>query len=268
MFFKIPAETYLEIQTASRRKTKFLLFFLVVIYFIFFFLLFEVTRLFAPHLFSFSFDLGWLEKLILILTFSFLISYIHFKKTVDTIIPGLPYLLGAKNPDPDDFYHKTFSNVVSELSNATGIYNIRSGIMPSTSTNAFSISNGKNYNFVCTTEGLLARLNRNELEAVMAHEFSHILNGDSVLATIACSLFSIFEQILENTKKKNLGLLYKLTSRRFYLFRLYLVILRLLCYIAIFLGQIVTIFISRQRELLADATAVKLTRNPLGLAEA
>lgn len=280
MFFKVPAETYVEIQKSSKRKTVFLIFFLLAIYFTAIYLLFEITLFFVPLFFLKFFEgirayiytlkhIPFAGKILGILAVSSVSTYLHYKRTINKTIPYLPSLLGATPAIGDDSYHKRFSNIVGELSQATGIYGVRPGIISSTATNAFAISDGKDFNFVIITEGLLARLNRQELETVIAHEFSHILHGDAVLATLACSLFGIFEQILETFKrKKSTGGIYHVVGRRYFSVIIYLVLIKVICSVTLFLSRVFMIFISRQRETLADATAVKLTRNPLALAEA
>lgn len=280
MFFKIPAETYIEIQQSSKRKTVFLIFFLLIIYFIAIYLLFEITLFFAPLFFLKFFEgirvyVYILEhipvdvKILGILAISSVSTYLHYKRTINKTIPYLPSLFGAAPADDSDSYHKRFSDIVEELSQATGIYGVRPGIISSTATNAFAISDGKDINFVIITEGLLARLNRQEMETVIAHEFSHILHGDAVLATLACSLFGIFEQILETFKRqKESSGIYRIAGRKYFAVTIYIVLIRIICSVTLFLSRVFMIFISRQRETLADATAVKLTRNPLSLAEA
>ncbi|MBN1385290.1 MAG: M48 family metalloprotease [Elusimicrobia bacterium] len=279
MFFKVPVETYIEIQKSSKRKTILLIFFLLVIYFIAIYLLFELTLFFIPLIFSKFFSdtqsidytlkhIPFVGKVAGVLIVSAISTYIHYKRTINKTIPSLPFLFGATPAIDDDTYHKRFSNIVGELSQATGIYNVRPAVVSSTSTNAFAVSDGENFNFVIITEGLLARLNRQELEAVVAHEFSHILHGDAVLTTIACSLFGIFEQVLETLKRKKVNSgIYQIVGRRYFLFIVYFILIKTICSLTLFFSRIFMIFISRQRETLADATAVKLTRNPLALAE-
>ncbi|MBN1621984.1 MAG: M48 family metalloprotease [Endomicrobiales bacterium] len=269
MFYSLPAETYIEIQEASKKKTTLLLVFLFLLYFLTFYLITEFTLFFLPYLLKISINPSLLGKISFILIVSFFMTYFHYQHTINTVIPQLLQLFNIEAANPNDEYHKRFSNIVTELSQATGIYNVRPGIISTTSTNAFSMSNGKNFNFVVITEGLLARLNRSQLESVVAHEFSHILHGDSLLATLICSLFGIFEQISETLKSNRVGAVFtKIRFKRSSSFYLYFLIIRIICSVSVAISRVASIFISRQREILADATSVKLTRNPLGLAEA
>jgi Zn-dependent protease with chaperone function/Zn-finger nucleic acid-binding protein len=205
---------------------------------------------------------------------SIISTYLHYKHIIEKTIPQLPLLIGASVPNKEDPYHKTFCNITEELCVATGVHRVHVGVIPSTAVNALAISDGREVHYVIVTEGLLARLDRPELESVIAHEFSHVLHGDAMLTTLACSLFGIFEQILEVLKTFKLDRpgriksVLRTTTHKVPFFFLYLGLIKIICVVSIALSRFVTIFISRQREMLADATSVQLTRNPLGLAEA
>jgi len=269
MFCKLPAETYLEIQESSKKKTAFLLVSLFIVYTIAFYGLLKISAFFAPNLIKKSVNIAPPIELAIITLISLLSTYLHYSKITNDIIPKLPGIFGASLATSQDTYHNRFINIVHELSQATGLYGVRPAVLSSMSTNAFALSNGKDFNYVIITEGLLARLNRAELEGVIAHEFSHILHGDAMLTTLSCSLFGIFEQILQSIQNEKIGVfVFRIAIRHSPFFIIYLAILKIICSVAIMLSRIIVIFISRQRETLADATAVKLTRNPLAIAEA
>ncbi len=140
---------------------------------------------------------------------------------------------------------------------ATGGKGVRCMIIPSTSVNAFSIMDFDSMPVIGVTEGLLSKLNRRQLTSVIGHEIAHIVSGDCLLSTLGSSLFDIYREILigmdelaEESGGKDGGGLYVL------LFLIYL------------LSCLMRMAISRQKEYRADAIAVRLTRDPLSLAEA
>jgi heat shock protein HtpX len=126
---------------------------------------------------------------------------------------------------------------------------------------------------VAITTGLRTKLNREELQGVMAHEVSHIRNYDirlmllmAVLIGTVVMLADLFWQMLrwgpsDNRDTKG--------DRGGGIITLVLVVLAVvLALVAPVLAQIIQLAVSRQREYLADASGVELTRNPLGLAHA
>jgi Zn-finger nucleic acid-binding protein len=105
----------------------------------------------------------------------------------------------------------------------------------------------------------LTRLNRPQIEAVVAHEAGHIAGGDSLSTTVISSLSEIYEEILSKLKA-GIGRASGRGGAAMILIFMVLVIMH-------FLSSLLRYFISREREYRADAIAVRLTRNPLSLAE-
>jgi Zn-dependent protease with chaperone function len=168
-----------------------------------------------------------------------------------------------------DFLEKRLLNVVEEMAIASGVpvppvylLEDEEGI------NAFAAGYTPEDAVIGITRGALETLNREELQGVVAHEFSHILNGDMWLdlklvgilfglLLIALIGRSILRGSSRSRNSKNSG--------GAVLFGLVLLILG---YIGIVFGKLIKSAVSRQREYLADASAVQFTRNPLGLAGA
>jgi len=141
--------------------------------------------------------------------------------------------------------------------------------------NAFATGRDPQHAAVTITTGLRSKLTRDELQGVIAHEMSHVRNYDirlmllmAVLVGTVVMLADLFWQILRfspgggrrsrDGDKGGGGIL-----------ALVLIIVAvLLALIAPILAQIIQLAVSRQREFLADASGVELTRNPLGLANA
>ncbi len=145
-------------------------------------------------------------------------------------------------------------------------------IIDDPSPNAFATGSDPNHAAVAATTGLLARLNREEIEGVMAHEVSHIRNYDIKLQTTALALAAVVS-ILANFGSHSLfwGGARRRDDREGGngIFEIIMLVLALL---AIVLGPLAAsmaqMALSRNREYLADASAVELTRNPLGLINA
>ena len=169
----------------------------------------------------------------------------------------------------NNFLEKRFLNIVEEMAIASGVPVPPVYLMEKEkSINAFAAGFRPDDAVIGITRGSLETLNRDELQGVVAHEFSHILNGDMWLdlklvgflhgiLLIALIGRSILRGSSRNRNSKNSG--------GAALFGLVLV---LLGYIGVLFGKLIKSAVSRQREYLADASAVQFTRNPYGLAGA
>ncbi|HTP04605.1 MAG TPA: M48 family metalloprotease [Nitrospirota bacterium] len=183
------------------------------------------------------------------------VAGIHFLlsayDTVNTVIRGL----SAQPPDPKDDIHKMLTNIMEEIHVVTGNQRkMQCVVIPSLSMNALAAADLKGAAVIGITEGLLSRLTRPQLEAVIAHEAHHILSGDCLEATVAASLFGTYAAALENLSDTSSGRTF--SSPAF-----------LLAGGLLKLSSLLNMFISREREYRADAASVRMTRNPLALAE-
>jgi len=157
--------------------------------------------------------------------------------------------------------------IVENLCITAGLPMPRIYIIPEIQPNAFATGRNKNHAVVAVTQGLLNRLEKPELEGVIAHELSHIGNKDMLLSTIVAILAgavaiiaNMFLQVSfwgggHNDRDNRAGAV--------------LMVLGILAAIlAPIAASIVQLAVSRKREFLADADAVLLTRYPEGLARA
>ncbi len=159
-------------------------------------------------------------------------------------------------------------NVVDEIAIASGVPVPEVYVLDhEQAINAFAAGSDLNSAVVAVTRGCLEELKRDELQGVIAHEFSHILNGDM---RINIRLMGIIFGILmltiigrialrggSHSRSKNSGGVAMLGLA-----------LLLVGYVGLFFGNLIKAAVSRQREFLADAAAVQFTRNPAGLAGA
>ncbi len=174
-------------------------------------------------------------------------------------------LAGAKEAKREEYFDLYTS--VENLSITAGLPMPKVYVVMDEAPNAFATGRDKNHAVVCATTGLLALLNKTELEGVIAHELSHIGNKDMLLSTVVVVLVG-FMTILADVFRRNLF---------FGNFRsrdnekgagLIVIIGIILSILAPIFAVLIQLAISRKREFLADASGALLTRYPEGLASA
>lgn len=146
-------------------------------------------------------------------------------------------------------------------------------IIDDPSPNAFATGRDPEHSAVAATTGLLARLNREEIEGVMAHEVSHIRNYDIRLQTTALALAAVVSMLASfGSRSLFWGGMRRRGNDREEGNGIFELVMMILAILAIVLGPLAAsmaqMALSRNREYLADASAVELTRNPLGLINA
>ena len=171
--------------------------------------------------------------------------------------------------DTSDFNLRRLRNVVEEIAIASGVPVPKLYVLEhEAAINAFAAGYTPSDAVVAVTRGALDRLNRDELQGVIAHEFSHILNGDMRLnVRLIGVLFGILMLGIIGRKV----LLYGGRGRdnRGAAVVLVVALIALLVgYIGLFFGRMIKAGVSRTRESLADASAVQFTRQTQGLAGA
>ena len=166
--------------------------------------------------------------------------------------------------DPGDRYHERLANIVEEMRIATGGPRIECVTVRTVGFNAFAFSDLHGGGVIGVTEGALARLSRQELQAVVAHEFAHILSGSYVTVTVSCLLFGIYSSLVDDIDEAaDAGADTRAASAV-----LVMVPLRTWLWLMQLASSVVSSAISRERERQADLAAVRYTRDPLALAEA
>lgn len=179
------------------------------------------------------------------------------------------------SPETKDPQKKQLINVVEEMAIASGVCVPQVFILEDEAgINAFVAGTSPNNAALAITQGALDTFSRDELQGVVGHEFSHILNGDM---NINIRLISILAGILligkigkSLTRGGSYGHRHHHHSRqkdsdKGWLFGIALMAIG---YIGLFFGRLIKAAISRQREFLADASAVQFTRNPYGIGQA
>ncbi|MGB3681026.1 MAG: M48 family metallopeptidase [Rubrobacteraceae bacterium] len=166
-------------------------------------------------------------------------------------------------------------NVVEEMALAGGLPMPKVYIIDDTATNAFATGRDPEHAVVAVTSGLLEKLDRDELQGVMAHEMSHVGNLDiryamlvGVLVGTTVLIADFFLRSLWFGGGRRIGGGNRGGGGGGQIQLIMMVVGILFAVLAPIFARLLQLSISRQREYLADATAVKLTRNPKGLADA
>jgi Zn-dependent protease with chaperone function/Zn-finger nucleic acid-binding protein len=211
----------------------------------------------------------------------FWVRFLVFDVAAATVVAGLHFLDARRNgpryilkrlqaavPDPNDRYHKQFLDTLDEVRIAAGLPRVNGYVLPSFAINSLALIEDTGTPAVAVTEGLLAEGTRDELQAVSAHELAHIARGDAFYLTLVCSLANVFEKLREALEPGEddfqpacAGAGNRAADAPPFLL-----------YIAVSLSALVmhllSMLVSRERELLADAAAVELCRSPESLARA
>ena len=171
--------------------------------------------------------------------------------------------------DTDNADHKQLYNIVEEMKIASGLsFMPKVYVLPVKYMNAFAAGWHEKNSIIAITQPLLALLTREELQAVIAHELSHIKHQDTRVMTLVSIMAGLLVMVIDvmfrsvlygNTRQRN---------RRTDASGLVVIVIVLLRVLIPFLTAFMAMYISRRRELLADAGCVALTRNKQALANA
>ena len=177
-------------------------------------------------------------------------------------------------PNTNDPQERRIHNIVEEMAIASGTPVPPVYLMEEKGINAFAAGYSPNDAVVGITRGCVEKLNREQLQGVVAHEFSHILNGDmrlnikltGLIFGIVC-LSRIGEVLMRVAALSGSGRRRKKDDGTMAILALGLTLF-ILGLIGGFFGSLIRAAVSRQREFLADASAVQFTRNPDGISGA
>ena len=223
---------------------------------------------------------------LLFLSVVFAFGYIYFRNIYIALIFGVPIALvyigitysfsvqtvlsaaKARPANPRIREEKLFIYKVEEMAIAAGLPTPKTYVQDSDNINAFATGKKPEKSIICVTTGALKKLDKDELEGVMAHEMSHIQNHDILIATVTLAVvgtiallaeilfYSMFWGGAGRSRGRNDGN------------AILIVLAILLVILAPIFSRLVYLMISRKREYLADSNGAYLTRNPEGLAKA
>ncbi len=192
-------------------------------------------------------------------------------KSVADLLGGRVVEQDTKNPS-----ERKFLNIVEEMSIASGVQVPRAYILENEKgINAFAAGFSQGDAVIGVTRGCLENLSRDELQGVIAHEFSHILNGDMRLnIKLMGVLYGIFViafigyMILRSSMFTSRSRSRSGRGDGRVPIAIFGLALTAIGYIGVFFGNLIKSAVSRQREYLADASSVQFTRNPSGISGA
>lgn len=177
---------------------------------------------------------------------------------------------GAREVKPQDA--PQLMNVITELALAAGIPPPKVYLIDDTAPNAFATGRDPKHASVAITTGLLQKLDREELQGVMAHELAHVRNLDIrftlLVGALVGSIALLADFFLRFTFWGGAGRSRGRDSGGGGGAAILFVVALVLAVLAPFFARMVQLAVSRQREFLADASSVELTRNPYGLERA
>lgn len=229
------------------------------------------TWLLFTIFFGIVIGLGWLFSqlygnsaiLVIAVLFSIAMSFVSYWWS-DKIVLAMSRAQPIEKKEAPELY-----NIVENLAITAGLPMPRVYLIDEAAPNAFATGRNPEHAVMAVTTGLLNRLDRSELEGVLAHELSHIGNRDILVSTVAVVLAG-FIALLADWFLRSMfwGSMFSGRDREGSGGAILFVIGILLSLLAPLAATLIQLAISRKREYLADASGALLTRYPEGLAQA
>ncbi|MBD3366241.1 M48 family metalloprotease [candidate division WWE3 bacterium] len=172
---------------------------------------------------------------------------------------------GARKVTPNE--NEALHDLVENMAIASGLPKPEIYMIEDTAMNAFATGRDPDHSVICFTSGIVAALDKRELEGVIAHEMSHIGNRDILLMSVVSVLVGSITLLADWFTR---GRSYR-SRRRSKSSSMPPVVMALglvLVLLSPVIAQLIKLALGRKREFLADSTAVMLTRYPQGLANA
>jgi heat shock protein HtpX len=182
----------------------------------------------------------------------------------DKIILGISGAKEAKREEFFDFYTVTENICMGQRMPMPKLYVIKDSAM-----NAFATGRNPEHAVVCATTGLLNRLDRSEIEAVVAHEISHVKNYDILLMSIVSILAGLIALLADWFMRMSFwGGKKRDNDSNNQIGAIMAVLAIILAILSPIIAQLIQLAISRRREFLADAGSAAISKNPEGLIRA
>lgn len=216
----------------------------------------------ATYIMAQAFGYG-LDMIGIGLVFSGLMSFASYWWS-DRIILSISGARPATREEFFDYYTVTENLALGQRLPMPKLY-----VIDDTAMNAFATGRDPEHAVVCATTGLLSRLNRSEIEGVVAHELAHIKNYDIRLMSIVTILVGLVALLADWMLRMSFWGSGNRDDNRPAQFQVIFTALGLaLAILSPIVAQLIQLAISRRREFLADATGVSMTKNPAGLIQA
>ena len=245
-----------EVQSENKLKSNLVVFGFLLFSF---FAVYILSQAFGYYLGYEVGGLGYVGLALIVSGISSFVSYYYSDKIVLTIS-------GAREANSNE--DRLFTSVSENLCLGAGLPKPKLFVIDDSAPNAFATGRDPDHAVICVTTGLLSKLNRTELEGVIAHELTHIKNYDirlmsivSVTVGLIALLADWFLRLGFRGRRRNDGENNSLGA-------VVLVLGLVFALISPIISQLIKLAISRRREYLADSGSVNITRQPQGLISA
>jgi heat shock protein HtpX len=246
-----------EVRSANKIKSAIIVAFFVVFVFIAVYIL---TNAFGYYMGYQPGGFGYFGMALIISGVSSFVSYYYS----DQIVLGIS---GARKANPTE--DKLFTQVADNLCIGAGIPRPKLFVIEDSAPNAFATGRDPEHAVVCVTTGLLSKLNRTELEGVVAHELTHVKNYDIRLMSIVSVMVGLIA-LLGDWFMRSMwfGGERKRDDNSGDAGAIFMVLGIIFAILSPIIGTLIQLAISRRREFMADAGSVEITRQPQGLISA
>jgi heat shock protein HtpX len=243
-------QTYYQLVDSNKRKSL-----LVIAGFILF--VFAAVYVMAQ---AFDFGLSFVGVALIISGIMSFASYYYSDKIILSIS-------GARPATREEFFD--YYTVTENLCLATGLPFPKLYVIDDPALNAFATGRDPDHAVVCATTGLINRLDRTELEGVVAHELSHIRNYDIRLMSIVTILIGVIALLSDWFLRMSFfGGGRRSSDKGGQVQAIFMIAGIVLALLSPLIANLIKLAISRRREFLADASAASMTKYPEGLARA
>lgn len=245
-----------EVQTENKLKSNFVVFGFLMFSFFAVYILSQAVGYYLGYNVG---GLGYVGLALIVSGISSFVSYYYSDKIVLTIS-------GAREANSSE--DRLFTSVSENLCLGAGLPKPKLFVIDDSAPNAFATGRNPEHAVICVTTGLLSKLNRTELEGVVAHELTHIKNYDirlmsivSVTVGLIALLADWFLRLGFRGRRRNDGENNSLGA-------VVLVLGLIFALLSPIISQLIQLAISRRREYMADSGSVNITRQPQGLISA
>lgn len=245
-----------EVQTANKIKSAVVVAFFIVFVFI---AAYVLTNAFGYYMGYQPGGLGYLGIALIITGISSFFSYFYSDKIVLTISGARP-----ANRKQDFLFY----TVAENLAIGVGLPKPKLYVIDDPAPNAFATGRDPKHAVICATTGLLAKLNRTELEGVVAHEMTHVRNYDTLLMSLVAVMVGLVALLGDWFMRMMWFGGRRRSDNEGEAGSIFLVLGIVFAILSPIIATLIQLAINRRREFIADAGSVEETRQPEGLISA
>jgi len=245
-----------EVQSANKIKSVVITALFIIFVFV---SVYVLTNAFGYYMGYAPGGFGYFGMALIISGVSSFVSYYYS----DKIVLGIS---GARPANPKE--DKLFTQVADNLCIGAGIPRPKLFIIEDTAPNAFATGRDPEHAVICATTGLLSKLNRTELEGVIAHELTHVKNYDIRLMSIVSVMVGLVALLGDWFMRSMWFGGGRKSDNNNDAGGIFMVLGIIFAILSPIIGSLIQLAISRRREFMADAGSVEVTRQPQGLISA